>query len=73
MWNQNHTVVLYYERSLRNNEGNKDIIATLIWVTARTSLGTTALAHDTFPKHIIIGLIVISKVNPGRVITQDIF
>jgi len=41
MRKQNHNVVLYYERSLRNIEGN-ETIATLIWVTARTSLRTTA-------------------------------
>jgi len=48
--NQNHNDVLYYERSLRNIEGNQDIIATLIWVTARTSLGTTDL-RDAHSKH----------------------
>ena len=36
---------IFYERSLRNIEGNYDIIATLIWATARTGLGTTALGR----------------------------
>jgi len=43
MRNQNHIVVLYYKRSLRNIEGNQDIVSILIWVMARTSLGTSDL------------------------------
>jgi len=34
----------------QNIQGDKDIIATLIRVTARTSLGTTVLGHGS-PKH----------------------
>jgi len=46
MQNQKHNVVLYYKRYLRNIEGKQDVIATLIWVTAQKSLGTTAFVKQ---------------------------